>query len=214
MPFSNPGTVAGSLFDTELFAGAPETFGGGGSRLPMYEEGMPYRNTGSPIAGNGADTTDDVLDGFQFPPGTFDIAGRAVTCTFQGNFGATINQKRVRVWLNPTLTGATITAAGKISGGQATLGSGVLLYDSGTVASNNLGWQVIVDLSKTGSFGSNTQNFQNAAMIGTTHNGTSLMTTATQPENAAWQIVVTGASQTTGAANDVTLWGTAFNANN
>lgn len=218
MAQTNPGTVAGSLFDPELLARSPETFGGGGSKLPMFEEGMPYRNSGSPIAGNNADATDDILDGFQFPAGTFDAANRAVLCNFQGNFAAGAgNTKRIKVWLNPNYgTAPTVAASGQITGGTVSAaGSGVLLFDSTAVTgvAGLTGWQVMVDLCKTGASGSNTQNYQYAWINNTTHEGCSSLVAITQTEALPWQIVITGASGGS-AANDVTLWGTSFNANN
>lgn len=169
------------------------------------EEGNLYRNVGNPIAANLADTTDDILDGFVLPANAFDQAKRGLQLTFQGKFGSTANNKRFRIWANPAMAGQTVTA-GVISGGTVTgAGSGILLFDSGTQIGNNIGWSLLLQLFKYGAANSNTQYAQAQPIYGATHGGVSLPTFATLVENAAVNIVVTGASLTTGAANDVVL---------
>jgi hypothetical protein len=167
------------------------------------EEGNLYRNVGNPIAGNGADTTDDILDGFVLPASAFDQAKRGLQLTFQGKFGATGNNKKVRVWLNPTMSGQTVTA-GVISGGTVTgAGAGVMLYDSTVQTGNNVGWSILAQLFKYGAAGSNTQYAQVQPIYGATHGGVTLPSFLTLTESAAINVVLTGSSSTTGAANDV-----------
>jgi hypothetical protein len=179
------------------------------------EEGNLYRNVANPIAGNGADTNDDILDGIQLPAGAFDTVGRGIAITAQGKLGATANNKRVRIWLNPAMTGQTIGPTGAISGGSVTgVGAGVLLFDSGVQTGNAVGYSMFGNLFKYGAAGSNTQYFQGSPIVGTTHGGIGLPVFATIPENAPINIVVTGASQTTGAANDVVHNFTEINAMN
>ena len=180
----------------------------------FFEEGNIYRNCGNPIAGNGADNTDDILDGFVLPANAFDKANRQLLINFNGKFATNGNNKRVKVWLNPAMSGQTVTG-GVISGGTVTgVGSGVLLFDSGTQTGSNIGWQVDCILCKYGALGSNTQFNQNSAIYGSTHSGTSLPAFTTIPENAAINIVVTGGSPTSSAANDVVLSYTEVNAMN
>lgn len=174
------------------------------------EEGNLYRNVGNPIAGNGADTTDDILGGIVLPAGAFDIANRGLCITAAGTTGGTTNNKRFKVWLNPTIASAT-TTNGVISGGTVSgVGSGALLADSGawvngTTPNNAAGWQAMVQLFKYGAAGSNTQWAQAQNILGTLHGGISAAVFPAQPENAVMNIVVTGSSYTTGAANDVKL---------
>jgi hypothetical protein len=169
------------------------------------EEGNLYRNVGNPIAQNAADTTDDIMDGFVLPANAFDQAKRGICLTFQGKFAANGNNKRIKVWANPTMAGQTVTA-GVISGGTVSgVGSGVLLLDSAVQTGNNLGWSLMGNLFKYGAANSNTQYFQGTPIFGTTHGGISLPVLATLVENAAINIVVTGSSPTTGAAGDVIL---------
>jgi hypothetical protein len=169
------------------------------------EEGNLYRNIGNPIAGNSADTTDDIIGGIVLPAGAFDVAGRGLCITAQGKLGSTANNKRFRLWINPTMSGQVVTA-GVISGGTVTgAGSGVLAVDSGTQTGNAVGWSILANFFKYGSAGSNTQYVQGSPITGTTHGGINAPAFTALTESAAINIVVTGASQTTGAANDVVL---------
>jgi hypothetical protein len=183
-------------------------FGGsafGATFSAFTEEGNLYRNIGNPIAGNGADTTDDIVGGIVLPAGAFDAAGRGLCITAQGKLGSTGNNKRFRLWINPTMSGQTVTA-GVISGGTVTgVGSGVLAVDSGTQTGNAVGWSALANFFKYGAGGSNTQYVQGSPITGATHGGISAPAFTTFTESAAMNIVVTGASQTTGAANDVVL---------
>jgi hypothetical protein len=170
------------------------------------EEGNVYRNAAAPIKGNGADTTDDILGGFQLPANSFDAAGRELILTALGNLGATANNKRIKVWVNPTMSGQTVNADGSISGGTVTaVGGGVLIYDSTVITNNNAGWNLAAQITKFGAANSNTQQYQTQPILGTVHGGVSLASALNQPENAVMNFVITGASPTTGAANDVTL---------
>jgi hypothetical protein len=194
-------------------AGTLTMFGGSayGALFGAFgEEGNLYRNVGNPIAGNGADATDDVLDGFVLPAGAFDQAKRGLTLTFSGKFGATANNKVIKIWLNPTFNAgpsppAPVITNGVITGGNVTgAGSGVLVYTSGTQTGNNVGWSILVNLFKYGANGSNTQYAQVQPIFGATHGGTSAPSFLTIPENAAINVVVTGSSGSS-AANDVVL---------
>ena len=171
------------------------------------EEGNIYRNVGNPIAGNAADTTDDILGGILLPAGAFDIAGRGLCITAQGKTGATTNNKRFKLFLNPTMAGQTVTN-GVISGG--TVSAGTAYGDSGTwvngtTPNNAVGWGLTLNLFKYGAAGANTQYVQASPILGATHGGISPPVFLTLPENAVINIVITGSSYTTGAANDVIL---------
>lgn len=166
-------------------------------------EGNVYAAAGNPIAGNAADLTDDILGGFQLPASVLDQAGRQIQVTAQGMLGATVNNKRYRIWLNPTMSGQTVNADGSISGGTVTAGTPAV--DSGTQTGNGVGWLASLMLTKYGAAGSNTQKVQGQFITGATHGGITASQALTLPENAVINIVVTGASQTTGAASDVKL---------
>jgi hypothetical protein len=199
-----PGTgVVPSSLQTQFGAAAmanPQT-----AFAQFTASGILYKNVANPIAANAADTTDDILDGFVLPASSFDVAKRGLQLTFSGKFGATGNNKKVRVWLNPNMSGQTVTA-GVISGGTVTgAGSGVLLYDSTAQTGNAVGWSILAQLFKYGSGGSNTQYAQVEPIFGTAHGGVTLPSFLTLTESSAINIVVTGSSSTTGAANDVVL---------
>lgn len=194
-------------------SGSANIFGGGG--LLMKEEGVLYKNIGNPIAGNAADTTDDVIGGFQVAASSFDIAGRELEIIVRGQTGANTNNKQVKLWLNPTLVGATVNADGSISGGTVSAaGTGSLLLASGVITLNALGFELRGFLSKYGASGSNTQLFEGGTKLGTVDGGIIAPIALTQAENAVMNIVITGASGTTGAANDIKLTKLILNATN
>ena len=190
--------------------GETTVFGGSAQGTPLAafaEEGNLYRNIGNPIAGNSADTTDDILTGVVIPAGAFDVAGRGLYITAQGVTGATTNNKRFKLWVNPTMSGQT-TTNGVISGG--TVSAGTTICDSGTwvngtTPNNATGWSAQANLFKYGAAGSNTQYAQGMPILGTLHGGVLAPVFLTLTESAAITIVVTGSSYTTGAASDVKL---------
>lgn len=169
--------------------------------------GNIYANAGNPVASNPANTTEDILDGFVLPANALSAAGRGLMIAVSGSSGATGNNKRVRIYLNPTMSGQTVSAAGVISGGTVTSTSpGALLLDSGTQTTNAGGFYLSIEWFKYGAANSNTQVSSFGQIVfGTTHGGAVAPAATTIPENAAINIVITGASQTTGAAADVVL---------
>lgn len=205
--YGAPGAVGGPGSNLLFQFGANTAFALGGPMSGFNAQGNLYRNIANPIAGNLADTTDDVLGGFQLPALVFDLPGRGINLTFAGKLGATANNKRIKIWANPTLAGATVNpATGVISGGSVTgAGAGILLLDSLVQTGNAVGWELLGSLFKFGVNGSNTQFFQGSPIFGATHGGVSVPAFPVLPENAAINIVITGSSPTTGAANDVVL---------
>lgn len=142
--------------------------------------------------GNGADLTDDVLFTYALPASAFDVAGRQLTITAAGKFGATANNKRIKIWIGTTTQNVGAAVAG-----------GVLVCDSGVVTQNAGGWAASVIVQKYGAAGSNTQLASNAQVVGTTHLGAQAPVALTQVESGVINVTITGASPTTGAANDV-----------
>ena len=202
----SPGTwvvIPEAAAQTTIFGGSAA-----GSVLGTFgEEGNLYRQIGNPITGNKADTTDDVLGGVQLPAGCFDIAGRGLCITAQGITGATNNNKRFKIFVNPTLAGATITN-GVISGGTAS--GGTVICDSGawlngTTPNNAVGWSASSNIFKYGAPGSNTQYAQGCPILGTLHGGIMVPVYPAVTESAVINIVATGSSYTSGAANDIIL---------
>lgn len=142
--------------------------------------------------GNGADTTDDVIATFAIPASAFDIAGRQVTIQAMGKTAATANNKRVRIWWGTTTQTLGLAVAG-----------GTLIADSGVVTTNNGGWNATATVTKYGAAGSNTQIGQGQVVAGVSHTGTQVPVLLTATESGVINVTVTGASSTTGAANDV-----------
>ena len=170
-------------------------------------EGNLYRAIGNPVGANAADATDDILGGIALDAGVFDIAGRGLQITAQGTTGATTNNKRFKVFINPTMTGQTVTN-GVISGGHVTAGTPVVdsgAWVNGTTANNATGWEALVQFFKYGAAGSNTQFVQGSPVLGTLHGGIQAGQFLTANESAIINIVVTGSSYTSSAANDVLL---------
>jgi hypothetical protein len=153
--------------------------------------------------GNAAATTDTVLFTYALPASAFDVAGRQVTITAAGTLGSTANNKRFKLWWGTT----TQTVGSAVAGGT-------LVADSGVQTTNGGGWSIGAQISKYGASGSNTQIATNQqAIAGSTHLGTSAPVLLTAAESGVINITVTGASTTTGAANDVVgqLFDIAFN---
>ena len=201
--FSMAPALISAAVEQTIFGGAAV----GGVFSAFNAEGNLYRNIGNPIAGNAADTTDDILGGIVIPANAFNAAGRGLCITAQGISGATTNNKRFKIFANPTMTGQTVVN-GVISGGHVTAGTPICdsgVWQNGTTANNAAGWSAMVNLFKYGLAGANTQYSQGCPILGTLHGGVSAPVFTTLPENAAINIVVTGSSYTTGAANDIIL---------
>lgn len=188
----------------KLGAGMSTVFGGSpasGNFSSFTNEGNLYRHIGNPIAGNGADATDDILDGFSLLNGAFDVAGRGLCFTAQGKFAANGNNKRVKLFINPAISGG-VTSGGVYIGGVVT--SGTALLDSGVLTDNATGWSLILNFFKYGAAGSNTQYSQGSVLHGTTHGGITAPVFTTATEANGLTFIVTGSSGSS-AANDVVL---------
>ena len=168
-------------------------FGGGSGAF--LSEGNLIRLVGNPLGSNNADTTDDVLASYVLPASSFDIAGRGLYITAQGGTGPTTNNKRVTLWFNATISGASVTGGSVI----ADTGSWV----NGTIRNNSVGWQLTANVFKYGAAGANTQYAQGSAILGGIHGGIGAPVFMTAVESAAIVIAVTGSSFTSGVANDV-----------
>lgn len=151
----------------------------------------------APTQGNNADTTDDVLYVFTIPALALDADGKQATLNACGKFAANGNNKRFKVWASSS---AQTVGAALVSSGST------LILDSGVVTTNAGGWMAELTLVKQGAAGANTQQaVMQQALSGSSHLGTSAPVALTLAENAPIYLVVTGASPTTGAANDVAI---------
>jgi len=127
--------------------------------------------------GNATDTTDDTLFSTAITTGTLPKDGDALVLNCFGVFAANANNKTVKV-----IFGATT------------------LVSSGVVALNGKAWWVVAEITRSGlttqlGFGEYSADTATAEVLTKTAPGETL--------SAAVTLKVTGASPTTGAANDV-----------
>ena len=161
----------------------------------ILSDGNLHRQIGNPLAGNNADTADDVLASYTLPASSLDVPGRGLRITAQGNTGATANDRRIKLWVNATIS------AGAVDGGSVIADTGP--WVSGTMPNNNVGWQLTANVFKYGPANSNTQYAQGTVILGAIHGGIGLPVFPTAVESGAIVIALTGSSYTTGEANDV-----------
>lgn len=127
--------------------------------------------------GNGADTTDDVLFSVSLPAHSFDTVGRGVSIMAFGATAGNTHDKRIRV-----LFGSSV------------------VFSTGTITSNGLGWQLTLTVYKSGA---STQLATATGNVGTAVVAVPVPIAGSETDTGAITISVTGASQTTGAASDV-----------
>ena len=183
--YGGPAT-SGIEFDsaTDNLILSPEPIQGAGSLTAAQVPG--FRRQYSPTllltaqssagVGNGADTTDDTLQSVTVKANSLKAAGKSVEFEAFGTLGATGNNKRIQVFLGATslATTGTITTNG---------GS---WYAWGTITRTAVGVQTIFASIQVG-----------LALI------VASVTTGALDETTDLVLKTTGASQTTGAANDV-----------
>jgi hypothetical protein len=161
------------------------TYFGGGTGA-MLGDGNLVRQIGNPLAGNTADTADDVLASYTLPASSFDVSGRGLSITGRGSTGPTTNDKRVKLWFNATIT------AGVVTGGTVIADTGA--WVDATTPNNNVGWQLTSTILKYGDIGSDTQYAQGAAILGGISNGISAPVFPAATEADAIVIALTGSS--------------------
>jgi hypothetical protein len=166
------------------------SFGGGAAVSGV--EGNINTQISSAGVNPGATAADNVLAVYSIPAATFDQAGRGVQITAAGSFAATGNNKRVKIIVNPAtaVVGSTVGA------------SGTTICDTGTVATNNTGWQLQGSVFKYGAAASNTQiGIHNQAQIGAAVASMLAPSLITATESGAVLVAVTGNATT--AATDI-----------
>jgi len=168
----------------------------GASAGTMLSEGNINRQISSAGVSPGATGADNVLAFYSLAASSFDIANRGITITAAGSFGATGNNKRVKLIVNPAtaVVGSTVGAGG------------TTICDTGTVATNGTGWQVQGSVFKYGAAGSNTQiGIHNQAQIGAAVASMLAPSLITATESGAILIAVTG-NATTATSDIVFNW--------
>lgn len=168
----------------------------GSSTATMLEEGNINRQVSASGSGvsPGATGADNVLAVYTIPANAFDVSGRGVTITAQGSFGATGNNKRIKIIFNPAsaVVGSTVGA------------SGTTIADTGTVATNGGGWSLQGSVFKYGAAGSNTQlGLHQQAQVGGAVSALLAPANITATESGAILVAVTGNATT--ATSDIVL---------
>lgn len=142
----------------------------------LYDQLLDSQVSAAGVA-NGADMTDDTLFSKVINPNTLSVNGDELVVEASGSFGATVNNKTVKVILGATT-----------------------FLTSGVVTSNAKKWALYVRIKRVGAAAQvASAEFTvdgTASVVGTVTNGAEDLT-------SALTLKVTGASGTTGAANDV-----------
>ena len=164
----------------------------GSSTATFPEEGNVNRQTSLTGISPGATGADNVLAAFTLPANAFDIANRGVQISASGKFGATANNKTVRIQFNPAtaVVGSTIGAGATI------------VADTGVVATNGGGWSLQANIFKVGAAGSNTQiAIHNQAQVGAAVSALLAPSAPVAVESGGILIAVTGNAAT--ATSDI-----------
>jgi hypothetical protein len=173
-----------SATETEYFGNGTGQFGLEGNLSTQVNAGI----------NPGATAADNVLAIYTLPANSLDQAGRGITISALGAYGATTNNKRVKV-----IVGAVSAVVG------STIGSGgTTIADTGTVASNGTGFSLQASIFKYGATGSNTQQgIHNSAQSGTTIG--SLLTPSAMTLNEASPILIAVTGNAATATTDIAL---------
>jgi hypothetical protein len=167
-----------------------EQFGAG--TATVLAEGNINRQISSAGISPGATGADNVLAVFSIPANSFDISGRGIGITAQGKFGATANNKQIKLIFNPAtaVVGSTVGAGG------------TTVADTGAVATNGGGWSVQANVFKYGAAASNTQiGLHQQAQIGAATAALLAPSLITATESGPILVAVTGNATT--AASDI-----------
>ena len=139
----------------------------------------------------GATGSDYVIANFSLPASAFDAAGRTLQISAAGSFGATANNKRIKL-----IIGATTANVG------AAVVGGTTIADTNTVATSGGGWSLAAEVTKTGALGSNTQiTIHTQAQIGNAVAALAAPQNLTLNEAGAINVTVTGNATT--AVSDI-----------
>ena len=175
-----PGTSAGPSSNTIGFGSGTGSFPGAGD-ISKQISGTAVQPAQTAI--------DCVLETYTLPASSFDIAGRGVVVTAAGYFGATTNNKTIKLIYNPS--GATVGLG--VTGGTT-------IASTGVTSSSSSGFVLVASVYKYGAAASNTQlSFANLIQAGVTLPALPAPSLTTAVESSAILIAVTGnaASATT-----------------
>jgi hypothetical protein len=156
------------------FTPSPQFEAGNGLGL-FQPEGALSKQYGA--VGNGADTTDDPLFSYTLPANSFDTLGRSLVVDAFGKFATNGNNKTVKLWFG-----------------------GSVVFTSTAQTLSNQGWWMRLLVMKTAS---GAQIATGWGQGGSTAFPVPVPLAGTETDTATIVVKVTGASPTTGAANDV-----------
>lgn len=141
-------------------------------------------STGSSPANTAGDY---VVAVFSLPAYTFDNAGRTVWIEAAGSFAANVNNKRIKLIVNPSaaVVGSTVTG-------------GTTICDTGTVTTSGGGWFLAGSVVKYGAGGANTQlGIHQQALVGSASSALLAPSAITATESGAILVAVTANAGTT-----------------
>ncbi len=144
--------------------------------------GFPSIQTNGGGSGNGADTTDDTLFAYTMPAHSLDQQNRGIIIEAWGDLAANGNNKTVKLWL-----------------GTATI------CTTGIIATTGGGWWLRAVAIKDGA--GNNQACTSFGVVGAAVVPGASLNLTSQTDTAPIILKVTGASPTSGAANDVLGYG-------
>lgn len=187
-PSANNDFTGNNTFSgTNTFTGAtlfkpPPTINAGaigtGSFPPM---GSLSNQVAAGAIGNGADITDDTLFIYTLPASSLDTVGRGLIVEAFGTTATNGNNKTIKIWLGTTT-----------------------LFSTGVVTWSGVEWQLRARITKGSS---NAQVAVTSGIAASTSTLGPLIQLPTQVDTSPIVIKVTGASPTSGAANDVLGYG-------
>ena len=162
---------------TNTFKPPPLINAGSTSSTTFLPMGALSKQTSVAGVGNLADLTDDTLFTYTLPASCLDTNNQGIVIEAFGSFAANGNNKTVKLWFGASL-----------------------VFSSGVLTNNNVGWNARLMLNRTGASAQIGSGF---GMAGSTPFPVPVPLVGTEVTTGAIVLKVTGASPTTGAANDV-----------
>ena len=162
---------------TNTFKPPPLINAGATSSTTFLPMGALSKQTSVSGIGNLADLTDDTLFTYTLPASCLDANNQGIVIEAFGSFAANGNNKTVKLWFGASMA-----------------------FSSGVRTNNNVGWNARLILSRTGASAQIGTGF---GMAGSTPFPVPVPLIGTEVTTGGIVLKVTGASPTTGAANDV-----------
>lgn len=177
--------VTGQNIATYLESSATTTqFGSSTGFFP--DEGNLNRQISAAGVQPGSTGNDNVLAFYGVPALGFDQSGRGLQITAAGSFGATGNNKTIKI-----LAGAVLPVIGSAAPTATTIAT------TGVVTTNGNGWEISANVFKYGGLGSNTQiAIHSQAQVGAAVSALQVPTLLTLTEAQIIYLMITGNAAT------------------